>query len=371
MSYQTRNTRLLEYMKQHQLPMLVLNPSPSFVYLTGLHFHIMERPTLLWISDTGKKALITAELERENAKKSAVPLEVFCYSDDPSSWRKTFQAAADYMGPIHNAIGIEPNHIRFLELDLLQQVTAGNKLISGEKALTALRIRKDPDELELIQKAVDIAETAFTNFIKQIVPGMSERQAVGELSIQLLKAGSESKFAFTPIIASGPNSADPHASPGDRVFQPGDLIVVDWGAVYQGYASDLTRMIAITPIADELRNIHQAVKKANQTARESLRAGLTCGAMDQIARDCISQAGYGPYFTHRLGHGIGMEVHEPPFLFGANTQPLETGMVITIEPGIYLPGKGGVRIEDDAVITPDGSKTLSSLNRDLIEIQLP
>ena len=183
--------------------------------------------------------------------------------------------------------------------------------------------------------------------------------------MQLLKHGSESELPFPPIVSAGPNSANPHASPSDRKLQGGDLLVVDWGATVDGYISDLTRTFAVGEVEPEFKKIAEIVLRANQAGRAAGRPGVACANVDKAARAVIEQAGYGKYFTHRTGHGIGMEGHEEPYMRGDNMQMLYPGMAYTVEPGIYLPERGGVRIEDNVVVTKDGVDVLSDMPRQL------
>jgi Xaa-Pro dipeptidase len=188
------------------------------------------------------------------------------------------------------------------------------------------------------------------------------------LTSLLLKFGSDPELPFQAIFSSGPNSANPHAMPGDRVLQTGDLVVVDWGASYGGYASDLTRTLVLGKPSPQQQSIASAVLQANTSGRGAGRPGIPAGDVDRAARKEIEKAGYGQYFTHRTGHGLGMEAHETPYMYAENTLILEPGMVYTVEPGIYLPGDGGVRIEDNVVVTLDGCRTLSNLPRELYVI---
>ena len=195
--------------------------------------------------------------------------------------------------------------------------------------------------------------------------GMTEKELSSELVMQLLKHGSESELPFAPIVSAGPNSANPHASPTQRKIQAGDLLVVDWGAAYDGYISDLTRTFAVGEVDEEYKNIHKIVQESNAAGRAAAKPGVPCANVDIAARDVIEKAGYGKYFTHRTGHGIGMEGHEAPYMRGDNMQLLEPGMAFTVEPGIYLTGRNGVRIEDNLVITNDGADCLSDMPREI------
>ena len=213
--------------------------------------------------------------------------------------------------------------------------------------------------------AVKIAQDALEATIPSIKVGITEREIASELVVQLLKHGSDSELPFAPIVSAGPNGANPHASPTDRKLQTGDLLVVDWGAAHAGYISDLTRTFAVKEVDAEYEKIHKIVQDANAAGRAAGKPGVPCAAVDNAARDVIERAGYGVYFTHRTGHGIGMEGHEEPYMRGDNMQLLEPGMAFTVEPGIYLPGRNGVRIEDNVVITEDGADVLSDMPREM------
>jgi Xaa-Pro dipeptidase len=198
--------------------------------------------------------------------------------------------------------------------------------------------------------------------------GMTEIELASELTIQLLRAGSQSELPFGPIVSSGPNSADPHATPSSRKINAGELLLIDYGAAYQSYASDITRTFAVGEVDSTLKKIAEIVKQANLAGQAASKAGVRAGSVDSAARTVIESAGYGEQFFHRTGHGLGLETHEGPYIFAENDLVLQPGMVHTVEPGIYLAGKGGVRIEDDVVVTQEGSTSLTSLPRELLVI---
>lgn len=216
-----------------------------------------------------------------------------------------------------------------------------------------------------MRKAVQIAEAGLKATIPFIKAGVTEREIAAELTLQLFRAGSDPEMAFSPIVSGGPNSANPHASPSDRKLAAGDLLVIDWSAAWNGYISDLTRTFAIESITPEFEKVFNTVKAANQAGREAARPGIPAGDIDRAARKVIEAAGYGKYFTHRVGHGIGMEGHEAPYMFAENPLILQPGMAFTVEPGIYLPDRNGVRIEDNVVVTDAGADVLSTFPRDL------
>lgn len=366
--HQARFDRLCSVIKTHNLDGLALNPGPSLSYLTGLSFHLMERPTVLLAAPGKQPALVVPELELAKVRSSPVALQPFPYGDNPALWSNSFHQAASALGLEGKVVGVEPTRMRFLELQFLQDALPGAKFVTAEPALNSLRMQKDTGEIEAMRQAVRIAQEALLSTLPVIHPGVTERQISAELTIQLLRAGTDPEMPFAPIVSGGPHSADPHASPSDRPLQPGDLLVIDWGAAHQGYISDITRTFAIGDVEPEYRLIADLVRQANQKGREACRPGIPAGQVDAAARKVIVEGGYGAYFFHRVGHGIGMEGHEPPYMFGENQLILEPGMAFTVEPGIYLPGRGGVRIEDDVVITADGHETLSDLPRELIEL---
>lgn len=198
---------------------------------------------------------------------------------------------------------------------------------------------------------------------------MTEKATANELIVQLLRAGSDPHLPFSPIVAFGENSANPHAVPTDRILQAGDLVLIDWGAGFEGYFSDITRTFTFGEVDSELMRVGDIVLEANQAARKAGTPGLDAGVIDRAARSVIEGAGYGEAFIHRTGHGLGMEAHEAPYIFAGNDLILAPGMTFTIEPGIYLTGKGGVRIEDDVVMTEKGLASLTDMPREVLPVE--
>lgn len=350
------------------LDAVALNPGPTMTYLTGMGFHLMERPTVLLAIPGKTPALIFPELESAKVRSAPVSFQTFTYNDDPSTWPAAFNRAAQMLGLDGKTIGVEPARMRVLELRYLEAALPGARFLSSEAVFSSLRMQKDAAEVEAMRQAVRIAQQALQATLPVIRPGVTEQEISSELVIQLLRAGSDPEMPFHPIVSGGPHSSDPHASPGSRPLQNGDLLVIDWGATYHGYISDLTRTFAIGEIEPEYHRIYEYVRLANEAGRKVSRPGITAGDVDRAAREVITQGGYGPQFFHRVGHGIGMEAHEPPYMFGANTLVLQPGMAFTVEPGIYLTGRGGVRIEDNVVITETGAETLSDFPRELITL---
>jgi Xaa-Pro aminopeptidase len=366
--FKQRQNLLSNLLRDSGLASIILNPGPTLTYLTGLQFHLMERPVVAIFSSDQPVYLVIPELEAAKTSNLSYPTQVFQYGEDPSTWLDVFRKAVQ-AAELEGQIGVEPNRLRFLELRLVEAAAPEAHFQTAESVLVNLRIRKDTSELAYLRRAVEIAQHALENTLPMIRTGLTERQVASELTQQLLKAGADPEMPFSPIVASGPNSANPHAAPSDRLLQEGDLLVIDWGAYFGGYCSDLTRTFALGKVDPEMSKIADIVKEANQAGRAAAKPGEAAEVVDQAARKVIDRAGYGAYFTHRTGHGIGMEGHEAPYMRAGNSKVLEPGMVFTVEPGIYLPGRNGVRIEDDVVITDEGSETLSTLPRQLISIE--
>jgi Xaa-Pro aminopeptidase len=230
-----------------------------------------------------------------------------------------------------------------------------------------LREAKDDVEVAAIRRAIGMAEAALARTLESIRPGLTETQVAGRLESALREAGSEG-FPFPSIVASGPRSALPHARAGDRRLSPGDFVLLDFGAVADGYCSDITRTVVLGRATPEQREVYAIVHEANALASRSIRPGMRGQDADAVAREYIDAHGFGEAFGHSLGHGIGLEVHEGPRLARTADGVLPVGAVVTIEPGIYRPGWGGVRIEDDVLLTAGGAEVLTGFRRDLLEI---
>ncbi len=360
----TRIERLYSLLESAGQEALALNPGPSLTYLTGLHFHLMERPVVAFFAPGAAPVLVLPELEMGKTEGLPFAVRAFPYDDNPSHWADAFLQAGRSAGLDGKVLGIEPGRLRVLELRLLEAALPKARFVSAQDSLASLRMQKDASEITAMRQAVDIAQRGLRATLPHIKPGVTEREIAGELFAQMLRAGSDAEMPFSPIVSGGPNGANPHAVPSDRPLKAGDLLVIDWGAAFQGYFSDLTRTFALGAVDAELRKIFEVVKEANAAGRSAARPGLPAGVVDRAARAVIEKAGYGAFFTHRTGHGLGMEAHEEPYMFGENQDALAPGMTFTVEPGIYLPGRGGVRIEDDMVVTAEGAESLSDMERD-------
>lgn len=362
----SRLEALREAMRSDGLDAMLFNPGPSMPYLTGLHFHISERPVVLCVPVSGTPTIVLPELESAKLDHASFELNSELYGEDVSSWPQAYARSLEQANLASGArVGIEPRSLRVLELRLIESALPDVELVSGEQVVASLRAQKDEAELQLMQEAVRMAQNALTDTLPHVVVGVSEKEISARLIQNLLMQGSGGELPFQPIIAFGANSANPHAVPTGYRAREGDLILFDWGANNDGYFSDLTRTFALGDPSDRGRAIYEAVREANAAGIAAAAPGVAAGRVDDAARGVIEEAGFGPYFTHRTGHGLGLEVHEEPYMRAGNEQQLETGMVFTVEPGIYLDGEGGVRIEDDVVITSDGARSLSTFPKEL------
>lgn len=252
-----------------------------------------------------------------------------------------------------------------IEKWLKEDHIALNKQNAIQEAIYSLRSIKSPIEVKNIKIAQEIAENAFRQLLPFVRPGVSEKKLAFELEFLLRKEGAEA-IAFDLIVASGKNSAIPHAEPSDKLVEEGDFVTVDMGAVYNGYHSDMTRTVAVGAISDEQRRVYNVVLEAQKMAIDAVRAGASCREIDAIARKFIAENGFKGCFGHALGHGVGLEIHEKPFLSKRSEDVLQPGMIITVEPGIYLKNTFGVRIEDMLLVKSEGCENLTAVEKELI-----
>ncbi len=368
--YEARLKRLISALAGASLEAVAAIAGPNLYYLTGLSFHLSERPTVGFFPAHADPVIVAGSLEESKIKAGApYPVRSFVYTDADGP-ADAFAAAARALILGKGRLGVEGRRMRVMELQLIKAAFPSLQIGPAEEVFAALRMIKDEREIEMMRQATRIAEKALAATLPKIRVGMTEREVATELVVETLRAGSDAELPFAPIVASGPNSALPHAFVTDRVIAKGDLLTLDWGAATGGYFSDLTRTFVVGAAGEgeveaELKTIYDLVKAANAAGKAAAKPGATCAGVDAAARKVIADAGYGEYFTHRVGHGLGLEGHEEPSMHGNNQMKLEAGMTFTVEPGIYLPGRGGVRIEDDVVVTKEGCESLSVYPREL------
>lgn len=274
-------------------------------------------------------------------------------------------------GAAGDPIAVEADHLTLaaaaaLRRDLAEAGADGAAVVETTGLVEEVRRAKDEGELELVGRACHVVDEAWEHLLAGglLAAGRSERDVAADLEHAMRRAGSDGT-AFDTIVASGPNGALPHHSPGDRLLAEGDLVVVDFGATVGGYASDCTRTVALGAASDRLLEAYDVVLRAQLAGVDAVRPGLPCAELDAVSRDLIADAGFGDHFGHSLGHGVGLDVHEAPAVSSRSTSTLSVGDVITVEPGIYLPGLGGIRIEDTVAVTGGGGRALTTTSKAL------
>ena len=265
-------------------------------------------------------------------------------------------------------LGVEAHRMTLAaHAGLAEALGSGVELVASDDVVETGRRVKDDEERELIRRAQAATDAAFTGILDRFALGVSEGWIARELERLMLEAGADG-LAFDPIVAFGENAAEPHHEPAHRLLEEGDVIKLDFGARFAGYHADMTRTIAFGAPTSEIKKIHDVVRESQQAGIDAVRAGVTGESVDAVSREVIERAGYGDRFVHSLGHGVGLEIHEAPSLGRKQDDPLPVGAVVTVEPGIYIPGLGGVRIEDMVEVTDDGCVVVGTSNRDLIEL---
>ncbi|GAA2852710.1 dipeptidase [Actinoplanes cyaneus] len=339
---------------------LLVTPGPDLTYFTGYRpTAITERLTMLVLDADHDPRLIVPLLERPDAAESAgaaaVTISAWADGTDP------YPAAARLLDPTGRyAISDSAWAMHLLGL---QQVLPGASYASMTETMPMLRAVKDADEVDRLAAAAAAADAAYREIIGIRFAGRTER-AVGAELAHLLQEHGHSQVDFT-VVGSGPNGANPHHEMGDRVIRDGDMVVLDFGGLKDGYGSDTTRTVHVGPPTPVEKEVFEVVRQAQQAAFEAVRPGVPCQEIDRAARRVIDEAGYAERFIHRTGHGIGLTTHEPPYIVEGEKQTLMPGMCFSIEPGIYLPGRFGVRIEDIVTVTDDGGRRLNNTSHDL------
>ncbi len=366
-NYERRLEQLSELLKLYKLDYLALVPGANLTYFTGLTMGLSERPTVAFFPAEGRPIFVLPGLEAPHAKE-VLPFstDFYPYTDEEGHEAAFLRAGKD-LKLSGKTVGVEYLRMRILELRRIEHIGPDCRIQAAEFLLPELRMIKDETELAHMREAVRITEAALQATIDQVKPGHTELEIENILHTHMQRAGAQG-MSFGSIVVSGPRTASPHTSASERVVEPGDLLLFDCGARYRGYPADITRTFAVGKLDAELAAVYEVVKAANAAGRRFAGPGKKAEDVDRAARQVIEQAGYGQYFIHRTGHGLGLEVHEPPYIVAGNEIALRPGMTFTIEPGIYLPGKGGVRIEDDVVITETGCDSLTTFARDLISL---
>jgi Xaa-Pro aminopeptidase len=342
-------------LREAGLDALLVGPSADLRYLVGYDAHAMERLTLLVLPADGPAHLVVPELEVASAEASGAPAAVslapWGETEDPIALVTGLLQAAGATGTI--AVG----DLLFTMFTLrLQAALPQVRWAPGGEVLRQLRAIKGPEELDALRAVGAAIDAVHAQVPALLVPGRTEREVGRDIAELILVDHDEVAFV---IVGSGPNGASPHHALSDRVLEPGDAVVVDIGGIRAGYCSDSTRNYVVQRAPDGYLELHALLEAAQQAAVEAVAPGVTAAAVDAAARQVLTDAGHGAQFIHRTGHGIGLEVHEHPYIVGTNDEPLLPGMAFSIEPGLYLPGRYGMRIEDIVLLTDSGAERVN------------
>lgn len=357
MDHQLRRTRLTARLPELNVDALLVTRLPNVRYLTGFTGSnaqvLVGGPEAVFFTDgryTEQSRHEVPDLERVTALHGfTAPL-------------------VDQCGRLGvSRLGFEANGVTVGHHQRLRDALEGVELVPLGEEVERLRWTKDGDELDLLRRAQIATDAAFDDVLELLAVGVTERQIALTLE-QLLRRDGGDNLAFDSIVAFGENAAEPHHAPNHRLLAEGDVITLDFGALVGGYHADMTRTVAFGQPPAELRKVHDIVREAQQVGVDAVRAGIAGREVDRIVRSAIEEAGYGEAFTHGLGHGVGLEIHEGPRLGLEFDHELPAGAVVTVEPGVYLPGLGGVRIEDSVEITDDGCRVLGTSTRELLEL---
>jgi len=344
-------------MSSRQLGALYVSNPVSIAYVTGFSANPHERLMGLVVRPQAATLIVPA-LERQKAAEHATGAEVVAWADGEDPYKLVAGAM-----PGVSEIGVEKGHLTLHTAELITTRVGASELVDVGAEIRRMRLTKSEEEIQKLARAGAITDAATEQVLDRLREGQTESAVAFEISSVIGELGGA--LSFPSLVQSGPNSALPHLEPSNRKLAPGDFVLLDFGASYDGYKADTTRMAVVGPPSEQQKEMHQVVLDAHDAAIAAVRPGVTTGDVDAAARDVIERAGYGERFFHRVGHGLGLEGHEDPSLDPGSRTVLESGMVFTVEPGVYIPGFGGVRIEDDLAVTADGCRLLTRADRSL------
>lgn len=358
-----RMERARELMRENGLDAVLAASPASIRYLSGF----VGRDSYLYFSGE-KQVILTDSRYTLQAEEEAPDCQVRTIAGE-RGYGELLKELFEEDGV--RRIGFEDGAMTWQMVRKLQDKTGGEKererWIPLEEKLARLRSVKDEEEIAKMARAEQIGDEAFSYILTELKPGVTELEIAAKLEYYMRSHGAQEK-SFDTIVASGLHSAMPHAVPSEKVLERGDFVTLDFGCKYQGYCSDMTRTVVIGKASERQKEIYRIVLEAQKTALAGLRAGMTGVEGDRMAREVIEKAGYGEYFGHGLGHSVGLEIHEKPALSFKDDSVIQPGVIETVEPGIYVPGFGGVRIEDMVVVTEDGCRNLTGSPKELIEL---
>jgi len=345
---------------------VVFGLSTNMRYLTGFIDEPGERMLVLVVPRDGDPTLIVPELyaNQVRAREPDCTLRVWADGDDPTL---IVRDVARELETQTGRVLLDDTLWTAIALPV-QQAFAGREAGLASEVMTELRMRKTLEEVECMQRAGEITDRALEDALSLPIVGQTEIELARRLESAMLDGGANG-IAFETLVAAGPNSALPHYRAGNRRIEPGEVVIMDFGCRIEGYCSDITRTVVCGEVAPDIDNAYAAVRKAHATARDRAKRGVPAQEVDRAARNVLAEAGYGEAFCHRTGHGVGLDVHEPPYIVEGNSTRLEPGMAFSIEPGAYFPGSFGVRLEDVVIVTEGGAKPMTEAPRELRAVE--
>lgn len=358
-----RLLKLTNILSEEGVDGCILGPTEDIEYIAGIKLFKDERFAGFFLFSDGSWFFISPELYYEEFRnKLGEKAHIYVWSDNEGVNKAFKEAAKEYALEGKN-IAVNAG-IRAVDLIDMKQIMKSN-FVNGDKMLEQFRIIKDEEEKECLAKAAEIADRTFEEIIKFIKPGITERAISDKIKELLMELGGE-ELSFETIVASGPNSSMPHYNDDKRVIEEQDLVILDYGCRYKGYCSDISRTVFIGEPTEEQKKIYEIVLRANTEAEKVVKEGVKAEDIDKTARKIIADEGYGRYFINRTGHGIGLADHEAPYIKDGNEEVLKTGMSFSVEPGIYIPGKFGMRVEDIVMVDGEGPIIFNKANKDMV-----
>ncbi len=360
--YKKRMEQVQKHIEASGADFAFLTPAPSFQYLAGFEYHMRERLLALLIRKDKDPTIVSPAFEVSDHSAHTWIKDILPWAEDENPYNKVVELVGR-----NKVVLLDDSTPLGVYWSLERELGGFKDSASVTPLIDEMRISKSDVEIELMKKAGKVIDDAVSKAFAEAQLGMTEVDVQAIVQKEIRHQGATPTFA---AIQFGENSARPHASPGARQLKKGDVVLMDCGCSIEGYHTDMTRVGVAGEPTEEVRKVHSTVLQAVETALEKIKAGMACGAADGVARRVIDDAGYGDYFTHRLGHGIGLEVHEPPYVVRGSSQILEPRMCHSVEPGIYLEGKFGIRIEDLVCIREEGPELLTFTSKDLIQMDL-
>ncbi|WP_010651165.1 M24 family metallopeptidase [Oceanobacillus massiliensis] len=359
----SRIENLSEQLKKNNLDSALVTSKANFYYVSNYYTDPHERVIAVYVSNNLDPIMVVPKMEAEDAKAAGWSGAIISYYDHEDPW----QLLLDYLNKndkVPQSIGLEHDHITLERFEAIKRILPNTAIFDAKEILADLRVVKNKKEYTLLKQAAALADFGIETGVMAIAEGVTELELIAKIEYELKKQGVQ-EMSFNTMALAGAKTASPHGTPSTIGVKPGDLVLFDLGVIFEGYCSDITRTVAFKSITDEQKTIYETVLEAELRAINASVPKTAVGQIDFTARDIIGKAGYGEYFTHRIGHGLGIETHEYPSMHSNNELALKPGMCYTIEPGIYVPNIGGVRIEDMIFMTDKGAEVMTAYPKEL------